>query len=77
MSWIIIGGIILGLLFALNASSPQAKTDEPKAVTLSEFGFPQIGEGHTKKVLMGTKWIDDPTIIGYGDYDTEAIYSEE
>ena len=69
--------IIVALVaLALVSSLPSAKGPDPKALTLSEFGIPQIKENQSKRVLMGTKWVTDPLIADYGHYRRRAIYKE-
>ena len=60
---------------AIMASLPSGKSADPEALTLSEFGFPQIRQNQSKRVLMGNKWITDPLVADYGDYSTTPIYS--
>ena len=75
MVWTFIAYSIIALIsiYAL-ANTPDVKSQEPTAVTLSEFGIPQIAENQTKRVLMGTKWVTDPLVAAYGNYRKYPIW---
>lgn len=60
---------------AVVASMPSGKSADPEALTLSEFGTPQIRQNQSKRVLLGNKYISDPLVADYGDYSTSPIYS--
>ena len=75
MSLMVYAIVVLAAV-AVVASIPSGKTADPDAVTLSEFGLPQISQNSSKRVLLGNKWVTDPLVGDYGDYSREPIYSD-
>lgn len=65
---------LLVISYTVQALS-QPKANKPKPALLSEFDFPQVDEGTPQSIIFGDCWIEDWTVLWYGNYRTRAIKS--
>ncbi|MDR3488616.1 MAG: hypothetical protein P4M05_27390 [Bradyrhizobium sp.] len=48
-------------------------TENPKAAALGDFSFPQTEEGTPQSVVFGDVWIEDWTVLWYGNMRNSPI----
>jgi hypothetical protein len=68
----LISYIVIGLVLTL-ALMPRPKTPGMKPATLDDFAAPTAEDGREIPVLFGTRDIEGPNCVWYGDLKTKAI----
>lgn len=68
----------IGLLIASYAIQAliTPKATKPERASLRDFDFPQIEEGTPQCVVFGDVWIEDWTILWFGNLRSSAIKSK-
>lgn len=68
----------IGMLIASYAISAmiQQKPSKPERASLADFDFPQTKEGTPQCVVFGDVWIEDWTVLWYGNLRTTSIKSK-
>lgn len=67
--------LILLVVSALVSYALRPRMQDPPAATLADVSIPQIEIGKPIAVAFGEVWVDDSSIIYYGDLSNQAIYS--
>ena len=67
----------IGMLIASYAisSSLAPKPTKPERASLGDFDFPQVTEGTPQSVIFGDVWIEDWTVLWYGNMRTSDVKS--
>jgi len=58
------------------ALRPKPKTSTPTPATIADFDVPTAEDGREIPVLFGTREVQGPNVVWYGDMRTEAIKAE-
>jgi len=58
------------------ALRPKPTASTPTPATISEFDVPTAEDGREIPVLFGTREVQGPNVVWYGDMRTEAIKAE-
>lgn len=64
--------IISAIITALTMKRP-ANPTPPTPANLTDFQFPQITEGTPQIVVFGDVWLQDWTVLWYGDLEIQPI----
>lgn len=65
--------IIIMIASYLISAAMQPKQRPPKPAAFEDFDFPQADEGTPQAMVFGDCWIEDWTVLGLGNFMTEAI----
>lgn len=52
------------------------KQQPPQPASLEDMNIPQAEEGTPQCVVFGDCWVEDWTVLGYGNFRTTAIKSK-
>jgi hypothetical protein len=58
------------------ALRPKPTTSTPTPATIADFDVPTAEDGREIPVLFGTREVQGPNVVWYGDMRTEAIKAE-
>lgn len=68
-----LGGLVASYaITALFSTRPES----PKAAALDDFDFPQSEEGTPQSVVFGDVWVEDWTVLWYGNLRSSDIKSD-
>ena len=68
--------IIFGLVFAYALLAPKPEFQDAKPAEEDDFKFPTAEEGKPISVLFGTRRVENPNIVWWGDLNSVAIKEE-
>jgi hypothetical protein len=69
---LVVAVILLAASYAITASMARRQPAK-KPAAFDEFDFPQDAEGTAQPVVFGDVWIEDWTVLWYGDYQVTPI----
>lgn len=69
----LIAAIVLLVISAVITMATAPKPAKPKPAALEDFDFPQVDEGTPQAVVFGDCWIEDWTVLWYGNLSAQPI----
>jgi hypothetical protein len=66
MVWVQVALFVASLVISY-ALAPKPKTQEMNPANMDEFDIPVATESAPIPVLFGTRWINQPNVVWYGD----------
>jgi hypothetical protein len=67
-----VGALVLSSLLAPEPEKPKDAVPRSKA----DFEVPIVEEGTIKPILFGSRWMDGPNVVWWGDFTVEPIYRQ-